>query len=122
MRSSWRTLGASTRRWWPPSAASASFALLGRSCARSARALALSAAGGHDEAAAVGREAVEIMRGTGDIHGTAIALEVLAEVLAVAGEDAAATSTLEESRSLFERKGCRVCAQRTAARLGAHVA
>jgi hypothetical protein len=99
-----------------------SHAVLGRSCAKAARALALSAAARHEEAAEVGREAVHVIRGTGDLHGTLVALECLGDVLAVAGDDARARAALDEAHSTSERKGCSVCAARTAARLDALVA
>jgi tetratricopeptide (TPR) repeat protein len=97
-------------------------AVLGRACAMSAHALVLSAGERHDEAEAIGREAVELMSGTGDIHGTAMAYESLAEVLAAAGKEEEARVALEDGRRRYAQKGCTVCATRTAGRLEALVA
>jgi class 3 adenylate cyclase len=94
---------------------------------RSARALALAGLGRHDEAVAVAREAAALMRRTSDMHGTAMALQSLAEVLAASGELDEAEVALEDARALFEQKSCVVClagahlpterAARTAARV-----
>ena len=86
-----------------------SFAVLGRSCARGARALALSAAGSHDEAVVVGREAVELMRGTATSTESAIALEVLAEVLAIAARTRWRQRHSRRAVAL-RAQGCSVCA------------
>jgi tetratricopeptide (TPR) repeat protein len=94
-------------------------AALGHAFARSAHALALSGLGRRDDALPIAHEAVEIMRRTSDIHGTAQTLQSLGDVLAAAGEEGEARIALEESRELFERKGCIVCVGNTLERLEA---
>jgi hypothetical protein len=56
------------------------------------------------------------------MHGTVLALESLAEVLEAAGDDVEARAALEDAGDFAERKGCKVCAARTAARLETLVA
>jgi hypothetical protein len=86
---------------------------------RSARAVALAGLGRTGEAIPIAREAVEIMRRTTGTHDTGVTCSALADVLIAAGEDREAQLALDEARSLFERKGCVVCAAHALDRLEA---
>jgi len=81
------------------------------------RALALGRLGRFEEAETLAREAVGYADGTQFLGYHADALNVLAEVLRLAGRPAEAASTLEEAARLFDLKGNVVSAAKTHAML-----
>ena len=72
---------------------------------RSAMALVLSAAGGHDEAISLAREAVDVLAHAQAPHFQGITWSDLAEVLRAAGRIDASRSAAKEALGLHERKG-----------------
>jgi len=87
---------------------------------RQARGKVLARRGEHDEGERLAREAVALAAETDMLNANADALLDLAEVLALAGQDARAE--LEQALALYERKGNLVMAERTRSRLAERTA
>jgi tetratricopeptide (TPR) repeat protein len=79
---------------------------------RAARAHALVQTGAADEAVVLAREAVEVLGDTDDLHTLGDVRSFQADVLARAGDFAAARLALEETIAAFEQKGCVICSAR----------
>ena len=85
---------------------------------RQVRAKVLARGGEHAEAERIAREAVAIGQTTDDLDGQGDAMADLATVLELAGRREESAAELERALELFERKGNRISAERTRARLG----
>ncbi len=85
---------------------------------RQVRAKVLARGGEHAEAERIAREAVAIGQTTDDLDGQGDARADLATVLELAGRREESAAELERALELFERKGNRISAERTRARLG----
>jgi class 3 adenylate cyclase/DNA-binding SARP family transcriptional activator/tetratricopeptide (TPR) repeat protein len=86
---------------------------------RQSRATVLAQRGLHDAALQLAREAVALAEQADDLNAHGDALVDLAGVLELAGRSGEAGAAFEEARSLYERKGNTVMAERVHAGLGA---
>jgi tetratricopeptide (TPR) repeat protein len=84
-----------------------------------ARALALAHQGEFEQAIQLGRQAVAMLEGSGDLHSICEENENLAAILALAGDHDSELSALQEAQHVSDEKGCVVCQARVGAALAA---